>query len=57
MKVIRALKNRNILIKGTNRKTISQKGGFLNFFGPLMTVWFRINEKYPHLPLNIFKMQ
>ena len=38
MKLIKSLENRGILLKGTTRKTISQEGGFLIFFRPLMTV-------------------
>ena len=37
MKVIKYLQNRRLLMKGTTTKTISQEGGFLNFFRPLMT--------------------
>ena len=37
MKVIKSLENRRILLKETNRKITSQKGGFLNFLRPLMT--------------------
>ena len=36
MKVISSLGNREILLKGTARKIISQEGGFLNFVRPLM---------------------
>ena len=37
IKVTKSLKNRGILLKGTNRKTASQEGGFLNFPRLLMT--------------------
>ena len=37
MKVIKSLENGEILLKGTTRKIISHKGGFLNFLRPLMT--------------------
>ena len=37
MKVIKSLENRRILFKGTNRKIISQEGGFLYFLRPFMT--------------------
>ena len=37
IKVINSLENREILLKGTTTRTTSQKGGFLNFFRPLMT--------------------
>ena len=35
MKVVKSLKNRGILLKGTSRKSTSQEGGFLNFLRPL----------------------
>ena len=35
-KVIKSLENRGILLKGTTRKINGQKGGLLNFLGPLM---------------------
>ena len=38
MKLIKSLENREILLKGTTRKTTSQEGGFLNIFRPSMTV-------------------
>ena len=38
IKVIRSLKNRMSLLKGTTRKIPSQKVGFLNFLRPLMSV-------------------
>ena len=38
MKLIKSLENREILLKGTTRKTISQEGGFLNIFRPSMAV-------------------
>ena len=37
MKVIKFLENREILLKGTDRKITSQEGGFLNFLRLLMT--------------------
>ena len=37
IKVINSLENGGILLKGTTKRTTSQKGGFLNFFRPLMT--------------------
>ena len=37
IKVIKYLKNREILLKGNTRKVTSQEGGFLNFLIPLMT--------------------
>ena len=37
MKVIKCLENREIALKGTNRKITSQEGGFLNFLRRLMT--------------------
>ena len=37
IKVINSLENRGILLKGTTKKIISQKGGFLNVLRPLMT--------------------
>ena len=36
-KVIKSLQNREVLLKGTTKKTISQEGGFPNFLRPLMT--------------------
>ena len=36
-KIIKSLKNRGILLKGTTRKITGQEGGFLNFLRPLMT--------------------
>ena len=36
-KVIKSLKNRGILLRGTTTKITSQEGGFLNFLRPLMT--------------------
>ena len=38
IKVVKSLENREILLKGTIRKISSQKGGFLNFPSPLMSV-------------------
>ena len=38
MKVIKSLKDRETLLKGTTRKITSQEGRFLNFLRPLMTV-------------------
>ena len=38
IKVIRSLKNRMSLLKGTTRKIPSQEVGFLNFLRPLMSV-------------------
>ena len=38
MKIINSVENRQILLKGTTRKITTQKGGFLNFLRPLMTV-------------------
>ena len=37
IKVIKSLKNTEILIKGTTTNITSQEGGFLNFLRPLMT--------------------
>ena len=37
IKVINSLENGGILLKGTTKRTTSQKGGFLNFFRPLVT--------------------
>ena len=37
MKVTRSLENRQIFLKGTVNKIISQKRKFLNFLSPLMT--------------------
>ena len=37
IKVIKSLKNRRILVKGTTRKISSQEGVFLDFLRPLMT--------------------
>ena len=37
MRVIKSLENRGTLLKGTTRKVISKKGGFLNFLRPLRT--------------------
>ena len=37
MKVIKSLKKRGNLSKGTTRKNLCQPGRFLNFFRPLMT--------------------
>ena len=37
MKVIRYLKSRGILLKGTTKNIASQEGGFLNILRPLMT--------------------
>ena len=36
MKVIKYLKNRRILLKGTATKVTSQEGGFIYFLRPLM---------------------
>ena len=38
MKVIKSLENRGILLRETATKMTSQKGGFLHFLRPLMTV-------------------
>ena len=38
VKVIRSLENTGILFKGTTRKISSQKGGFINFLKPLISV-------------------
>ena len=38
MKVIKSLKDRETLLKGTTRKITSQEGRFLNFLRPLMAV-------------------
>ena len=38
IKVIGALENRGILLKGTTAKITNQKGGFFNFLRPLMSV-------------------
>ena len=38
MKVIKSLKNSVVLLKGTNGKITCQKGRFLNFSRPLITV-------------------
>ena len=38
MKVIKSLENRGILFKGTAPKINSQRGGFVNFLKPLITV-------------------
>ena len=43
-KVIRSLKNRGILLKGTPRKINTQEGGFLNFLGPLMSDGLQLME-------------
>ena len=43
MKVIKYLQNRRLLMKGTTTKTISQEGGFLNFFKAINDSWFIIN--------------
>ena len=37
IKVINSLENGGILLKGTTKRTTSQKGDFLNFFRPLVT--------------------
>ena len=37
IKIINFSENRGILLKGTNRKSSSQTGEFLNFLKPLMT--------------------
>ena len=37
-KVISSLENRGFVLKGATNKIISQKGGFFNFLGPLMTI-------------------
>ena len=37
LKVVKSLKNRGILLKGSTTKITGQKGGFLNFLRPLMT--------------------
>ena len=36
IKAINSLENTGILLKGTIKKNTSQKGGFLNFLGPLI---------------------
>ena len=36
-KLIRFLENKVILLKGTNKKIIRQKGGFLNLLRPIIT--------------------
>ena len=36
-KLIRSLENKGILLKGTTKKIIRQKGLFLNFLRPLIT--------------------
>ena len=36
MKVIKSLKNREILLKGSTQKVTTQEGGFIIFFRPLM---------------------
>ena len=38
IKVINSLENRRILLKRTNKNVTSQKGGFLNFHGPLIKI-------------------
>ena len=38
IKVINSLENRRIWLKRTNKKVTSQKGGFLNFLGPLIKI-------------------
>ena len=38
IKVMNSLESRGILLKGATKKITSQKGGLLNFLGPLMKV-------------------
>ena len=51
IKVIRSLQNRGILLKGTTLKISSQKGGFLNFLRPLISVGLPL-MKYVLTPLG-----
>ena len=44
MKVNKSLENRGLLLKGTTRKMNSQKGGFVNFLRPSMTVCLSLME-------------
>ena len=44
IKVIKSSENRGILLKGTTRKSSSQKGGLLNFLKPLMTAGLPLIE-------------
>ena len=48
MKIIKSVENRQILQKGTTRKITTQKGGFLNFLRPLMTVGLSLMKIVPH---------
>ena len=48
MKIIKSVENRQILQKGTTRKITTQKGGFLNFLRPLMTVGLSLMKSALH---------
>ena len=56
---IKSLENRGIFLKGTTKTIISQKGGLLNFLGPLMKVGllmrnvFIPSTKFILIPLRI----
>ena len=54
MKVNKSLENRGLLLKGTNRKMTSQKGGFANFLRPLMTACSSLMENvFNPLPKSV----
>ena len=44
--VIKSLKNKGILLKGTTRVITSQEEGFLNFLRPLNDSWFTIMHSH-----------
>ena len=45
-KVIKSLKNKGILLKGTTRVITSQEERFLNFLRPLNDSWFTIMHSH-----------
>ena len=54
MKVNKSVENRGLLLKGTTRKMNSQKGGFVNFLRPSMTVFLSLMENvFTPLPKSV----
>ena len=56
IKVIRSLENRGVLLKQTIKKVSSQKGGFLSFLRPLMSVgyhWFTKHLLYKYINIKV----
>ena len=54
MKVNKSLENRGLLLKGTTRKMNSQKGGFVNFLRPSITVCLPLMENvFTPLPKSV----